>query len=128
MGSTVTLPLQDIPGIKLPDDAKTTLTVTDMKSESSRSSLLLHVRSTLPSACFGSLTLIDANNREYSPAEPVVHDTHPQGVTRIYEPYWEPGDRNITAELIIYINPRTVRVPLNLKFGAGGMVPSPPSE
>jgi hypothetical protein len=87
MGSTVTLPLQDIPGIKLPDDAKAALTVADMKSESSRSSLLLHLRSTLPSACFDSLTLIDANNREYSPAELVAHDTHPQRVTRIYEPY-----------------------------------------
>ena len=50
MGSTVTLTLQDIPGIKLPDDAKAALTVADMKSESSRSSLLLHLRSPLPSA------------------------------------------------------------------------------
>ena len=127
-GSTVTLPLQDIPGVKLPENAKATLTVADMQSESSHGSLLLHVRSTLPSASFGSLTLIDADNRHYSPAEPVVHDHPPQGVTRTYQPYWEPADRKITAELIIYINPRTVRVPLNLKFGAGGIVPAPPSE
>ena len=77
-GSTVTLPLQDIPGVKLPENAKATLTVADMQSESSHGSLLLHVRSTLPSASFGSLTLIDADNRHYSPAEPVVHDHPPR--------------------------------------------------
>ena len=77
-GSTVTLPLQDIPGVKLPENAKATLTVADMQSESSHGSLLLHIRSTLSSASFGSLTLIDADNRHYSPAEPVVHDHPPR--------------------------------------------------
>ena len=49
-----------------------------MQSESSHGSLLLHIRSTLSSASFGSLTLIDADNRHYSPAEPVVHDHPPR--------------------------------------------------
>lgn len=126
-GNTVTLPAEDIPSGVLPENEKIRLTISDVKQNSPDidGSLLVYVRSSLPPESFGALTLIDSKNSRYNPIFPDKTASLPQGVTAVYKVSFPPADRQITAELVLYINPHTVTIPLHLKFGAGGIIPSP---
>lgn len=129
-GETVNVPLNAIPSGLLGKNEKITLTVADVisKKPGRETTLLVHLRSTLPPENFGALTLLDERKLRYSPSFRDKVKRPPQGVTATYEALWYPHDRQITAELVLYIHPHTVLMPLHLKFGAGGAVPSPDDE
>ena len=126
-GKKIVLPLKHIPPGMLPEGATLSMMALDRNPEkfngsSSRTTRRIVIYSPLPAAHFGKITLFMPDNSHPYEIEPNAAVPFQEGTPAIYDLVLGPKDKEVTASLMLYINPRAVKVPVNLRFGLGGII------
>lgn len=129
-GESVPLPLDSVIPDLLPKGASASLVAQKLALYPSGyySDMTLHINSNLPEAWFGPSFIIDGNNKGVSAEEPDTDEAKPEGTACIYKHNPMAKKQQFTFTFFLYVNKRTISVPVNLHFGMGGViVPQSPS-
>lgn len=124
-GEKIDLPLKHIPAGMLPEDATLAVMAQDPKKCSAAAPFTkrrLVVYSTLPPGHFGQMTVIMPDNSRLDSKEPNAAVPLRKGIPVVYDLVLDAEDEGAAATLTLYINPRSVQVPVDLRFGLGGII------